>query len=238
MENLPLVVEKVNKTFGKTIALKHLNVSLVPGDIYALIGPNGSGKTTFIKIVVGLLDPDTGTAKISGYDIDQNPVEAKSNFGYLPDGPVGYPFLTGREFLKFAASLKNLNPSRILSHFSTLIEDLGLSPFLDHEVRNYSRGNLQKIAFIAALMGDPKLVIIDEPIVGLDPTSVEVFGRTLKEYTKKGGTVIFVTHILDFAKKYANRYGLLRNGRLIKEGRLTPKINITKIYHSVVPNES
>lgn len=238
MDTLPLIVEKVSKNFGKTAALKHLNLSLVPGDIYALIGPNGSGKTTFIKIVVGLLDPDTGTAKIAGFDVDKNPVEAKSNFGYLPDGPVGYPFLTGREFLKFAASLKNLNPGRTLSHFSSLIEELGLSPFLDHEVRNFSRGNLQKTAFIAALMGDPKVVIIDEPIVGLDPTSVEVFGKTLKLYAKKGGTVIFVTHVLDFAKKYATRYGLLRNGKLIKEGRLTPKINITKIYHSVAPNES
>ncbi len=228
---------RISKSFGSIRAVKSVDISLFPGDIYALIGPNGSGKTTLIKIAVGLLAPDTGTVDFFGHEIRVEPLAAKSSFGYISDGPLGYDHLTGNEFLALAGSLKGLSRSETTSRLARLRKLFPIKEVLNQPMAHYSRGNLQKVAFIAALLGSPKVLIIDEPVVGLDPTSVSVFGQEIKDFAASGGIVFFVTHTLSFAEVYANRFGILDRGVLVGEGKVRPHMDLSSIYQHKVSHD-
>lgn len=225
-----LQVSHLSKFFGSKKVLSDIDLTLYPGDIYALVGPNGSGKTTLVKNIVGLLTPEAGSVTLNGFDIARDPLAAKTQFGYVPDGPGGFEFLTGREFLYFAATLKRLSQKQRAVELKKLLPLFPLAEVLDLPMQTYSRGNLQKVAFLASLLGRPPLLIIDEPVVGLDPASTETFGRILKDYAKAGHTVFFVTHILSFAQSYAHRFGLLDLGRLVHEGRITSRPTLASYY--------
>lgn len=215
----------LTKTFGSRkrefTAVDNINLDIPPGQIYALIGPNGAGKTTLVKMLVGLLFPSEGSARILNFDITKFPISAKSNFGYVPDEPSGYDYLTGREFLIFTAKLRSIPQDAISNRIEELLEIFPLSDVIDRPMGQYSRGFKQKIAFLAALLSKPKVLIIDEPIVGLDPQGIKKFGSTLIDYAKAGNSVFFVTHILEFAKNYAHKAGVMKAGKIIREMELS-----------------
>ncbi|MDO8657509.1 MAG: ABC transporter ATP-binding protein [Candidatus Levybacteria bacterium] len=218
------------KSFGSLHAVSDVNLKIKPGGIYALIGPNGAGKTTLIKLITGLLAPTKGLLKVFDIEISLNPVAAKKMFGYIPDDPVPYDFLTGREFLALTGNLKNMKHQQIEKRIESLETIFPIKDVIDQKMGDYSRGNKQKLAFLAGLISEPELLIIDEPIVGLDPSSIEIFGKTLKEFSKNGGTVFFATHILDFAKTYADRVGIMIGGKIVHEEEVLESTSIEKIY--------
>jgi ABC-2 type transport system ATP-binding protein len=224
-------IQGITKQFGQILAVNDVNLTIPRGTIFALIGPNGAGKTTLIKMLVGLTYPTHGLININGVDIIKNPINVKKAFGYVTDDPEMYEFLTGFEFLNLTGNLRKIDPKKL----SKRIEHLsGIFPFdqtLNDQISSYSRGNKQKLAFLGSILDENvNLLIIDEPIIGLDPTSVDIFGKMLTEFTQKVGTVFFATHSLFFAQKYALYAGLMRQGKLIKEFAITKKTDLEKIY--------
>lgn len=217
-----LQIEQITKKFGATTACDQISLDVKSGEIYALIGPNGSGKTTLIHTVVGLLEPDSGRVLICQKDISKKPQLVKSFFGFVPDNPVNYPYLTGQEFLGLTAKLKGISNTKSVGDIKKLSEIFPITDILSLPMEGYSRGSLQKVAFLASLLGHPKLLVIDEPIVGLDPQSIKIFGNTLRHFTLTGGAVLLSTHTLSFAKEYASKIGIIANGKL-KEEIISPK---------------
>lgn len=230
-----LLVKDVSKRFGKVQAVDDVTISINAGEIFALIGPNGSGKTTLVKMITGLLSADKGVIKVAGADIKKDSLKAKEHFGFLPDDPSPYDYLTGREFLELTGRLKGMTEGEVRSRVNHLETVFPLSGILDQAMGQYSRGNKQKVAFLAAIVSDPKLLVIDEPIVGLDPTSIKIFGDQLRQFANEGGAVLMTTHILDFAKNWADRVGLLDRGELVKETRINKDTNLDTLYQLVEP---
>lgn len=212
-----LRIKDLTKKFGKVTVIKSVSLSVKKGEVYALIGPNGSGKTTLINNVVGLLKPDHGSIMICGVDLISKPQLAKALFAYIPDNPQNYLYLTGLEFLRLTAGLRGMDKNATAKRVSELSDLFPIKDILEERLENYSRGNLQKTAFLASLLSDPKILIIDEPIVGLDPVSIQIFGNKLKKFASLGNAVLFSTHSLSFAEKYADKVGLLDQGKLIYE---------------------
>src|SRR3990167_10089122 len=169
-----LQIKNLSKEFGSLRAVSNLSLEVKPKEIYGFIGPNGAGKTTTIKTIVGLLKPTHGTIKVDGADNQTQPQKVKSVIGYIPDEPMIYEKLTGREFLHFVGELFGVDQRTRKKKLEELIEIFPLKDIIDGYVGNYSRGNKQKVAILAALLHDPKLLIIDEPIVGLDPQSAKI----------------------------------------------------------------
>lgn len=229
-KQLAIKIENLSKKFGYLTAVSQVNLRIQLGEIYALIGPNGAGKTTLIKMIVGLLSADSGTASIFGHDINKQQEEAKKLFGYISDNPTAYDYLSGREFLTLTGSLRTMRKHVINERISELINLFPINNIIDQPMSEYSRGNKQKVAFLAALLAQPKLIIIDEPIVGLDPDSIKIFGNTLKNFAKNKGTVFFATHILSFAQTYASRVGIMRNGKIVVEKNIEKDTKLEALY--------
>jgi len=198
-------------------AVDNVNLSVNEGELYALIGPNGAGKTTLIKLLVGLLIPTAGSAAIAGFDVASWPLSAKKEIGYVPDDPSAYDYLTGLEFLMLTGRLRGMKEGEVKKRIEALMPLFPIADVVPTPMAQYSRGNKQKVAVLAALMTKPKILLIDEPIVGLDPASIDILGETLVKYARKGNTVFFVTHILPFAQKYARRVGIMKDGAITKE---------------------
>ena len=231
-ESIFLQISGVSKKFGHNQVLRSIDLSVRSGEIYALIGPNGSGKTTLINNIVGLLKPDNGKVLICGVDIDKEPEKAKAMFGFIPDNPTNYLNLTGIEFIRMTARLRMIPKNQADKKISELIRIFPIHDILQNRMETYSRGNMQKTAYLAALIGDPKLLIIDEPIVGLDPVSIKIFGDTLRHFVKKGNTVFLSTHTLPFAEKYADRIGIIHQGSLVYESTNLNNLENTYIKHT------
>lgn len=229
-ENFAIKTESLSKSFGNFSAVSQINLKVRPQDIYALIGPNGAGKTTLIKMVVGLLSANSGNVSIFGRDISQQPEEAKKLFSYISDNPTAYDYLTGREFLVLTGSLRAMTKHAITKRINELIHLFPISKVIDQPMSEYSRGNKQKIAFLASLLPRPKLIIIDEPIVGLDPDSIKIFSNTLKAFAKSEGTVFFATHILSFVQTCATRVGIMRAGKIVVEKNIEKDIKLETFY--------
>jgi ABC-2 type transport system ATP-binding protein len=212
-----IATKNLTKRFNTFTAVDAVNLSVNEGDLYALIGPNGAGKTTLIKMLVGLLIPTGGTATIAGFDIMRRPLSAKREIGYVPDDPSAYDYLTGLEFLMLTGRLRGMKEKEVKKRIDEIVPLFSISDIVPTPIAQYSRGNKQKVAILAALMTKPKILIIDEPIVGLDPSSIDILGATLIKYAREGHTVFFVTHILSFAQKYAQRVGVMKEGTIKKE---------------------
>lgn len=221
--------QNLSRDFDAVKAVKEVNLKINAGDIYALIGPNGAGKTTLIKMLVGLLKPTFGKIVIYGQEMSKNPIEAKGALGYLSDNPIVYDYLTGFEFLKMTGALRGMKEKEINSRTNELKDIFPLKEILWQRMGSYSRGNRQKTAFLAALIAKPEVLIIDEPIAGLDPSSITIFGDTLKKFAKEGGSVFLATHILSFGQTYATRVGLMSSGKILKETSVTDH-NLEDIY--------
>ncbi len=212
-----IVIEHLSRNFGPLKAVSDVSLKVDAGEIYALIGPNGAGKTTLVKMLVGLLAPASGHAAIAGHDIMADPLGAKKEFGYLPDNPAAYDFLTGSEFLHLTGALNGLPAPDITRRVHQLSAVFPISQILAQRMGSYSRGNRQKVAFLASLMASHRALIIDEPVVGLDPSSITIFGDNLTQFAQGGGAVLLVTHTLSFAQKYATHVGVMHQGRIVTE---------------------
>ena len=215
-----LALERLTKRFAGRPAVDDLSLAIGPGEVYGLIGPNGSGKTTTVKLTTGLYRPTAGRVLVAGIDLHREPERAKRVLGYIPDEPFAYERMSGREFLHLVGELWGVaTPARTAS-IDELAARFRIEGILDEHVETLSRGNRQKLAIIAALLHRPRVLVIDEPIVGLDPESALRARETLRAFAAEGGAVLVCTHTLSFAEAVCGRVGLLRDGRLIAEGDL------------------
>jgi len=237
-----LSLKKLTKKFGKKTAISDVSLTIGKGEIYCLIGPNGSGKTTTIKIIAGLLRPTSGTVSIAGTDVLQDPVAAKASLGYIPDEPSIWSGMTGEEFLNFSGALYGLNKKVRAERIHSWLDDFHLQGIEREYFENYSRGNKQKFTIIAAMMHEPKALLIDEPIVGLDPTSAEIATQKFLAFAERGGAMLLATHTLPVAQEIATWIGVLDEGRILATGsldelrkiaNLSAGSSLEEIYHAV-----
>ena len=209
----------LSKTFERP-AVDDLDLTVRAGEFYALLGPNGAGKTTTLRMVVGLLAPDAGSIFVFGTDALADPIAAKRTMAWVSDEPMIYDKLTPLEYLEFVAGLWGIDATEAEANARELIDWLGLGPHADERCEGFSRGMRQKVALAGALVHDPRLIILDEPLTGLDAGTARQVKDVLQARVRAGGTVIMTTHILEVAERMAERIGVLANGRLIAEGTL------------------
>jgi ABC-2 type transport system ATP-binding protein len=214
-----LSVRALSKTFDRP-AVQRLDLTIRAGEFYALLGPNGAGKTTTLRMVVGLLKPDAGSVSVYGVDALADPVAAKRMMAWISDEPMIYDKLTPFEYLEFVAGLWGIDGKQAATAAGELIDWLGLGPHAHERCEGFSRGMSQKVALAGALVHDPRLIILDEPLTGLDAGTARQVKDLLQARVKNGHTVIMTTHILEVAERMAERIGVLSNGRLIAEGTL------------------
>ena len=203
------------KNFDEHRAVIDLDLRIEPGELFCFLGPNGAGKTTTIKMLSGLLIPTSGTVKVGGFDVQTSPVEAKRCIGYIPDRPYLYEKLTGRDFLTFVGDMFGVDRDEQRRQMDYYFDLFSLTEAQDQFIENYSHGMRQKLVFSASLMHDPDVIIIDEPMVGLDPRSVRLVKRLLKDCTRNGKTVFLSTHTLSIAEELADRIGIISKGKLV-----------------------
>jgi len=215
-----LRLDRLSKRFGDRLAVEALTLEVAPGEIYGLIGPNGSGKTTTVKMIAGLYRPTAGQVLIAGIDLGAEPERAKGLLGYIPDEPFVYEKMTGREFLGLVAALYRVAEPERTRRIEELLDLYALGAAADGYVEHYSRGNRQKLAILASLLHAPRLLVVDEPIVGLDPESAIKTRDLVRRFAEMGGSALLCTHTLPFAEQVCHRVGLLTEGRLVEEGDL------------------
>ena len=208
------------KKYGDKVAVNDVSISVNGGEVFGFLGPNGAGKTTTIKMVVGLLQPTSGTVKVAGYDVQAQPLLAKASSGYVPDTPNLYAKLTGRELLRFVGDLYNLDRQQVAQRTEELLRVLDLTEAADNTVDSYSHGMQQKASLAAALMHDPKVLVLDEPTVGLDPKSARLIKDILRQMADRGAAVFLSTHILEIAERMCDRIGIINKGELVAVGTM------------------
>jgi ABC-2 type transport system ATP-binding protein len=217
---LMIELENVSKAYGFKTAVDGLSLRVEAGELFAFLGPNGAGKTTTIKLICGLLFPSSGTVKVGGYDIQSEGDRARRLLSYVPDQPFLYEKLTGREFLQFIADMYGMPPTDGLRRQEEMIDLFHLDEFVDNLTETYSHGMRQRTVFAAALLHEPRVLIADEPTVGLDPKSIRELKNVLRGEARRGATVFLSTHSLDIAQELADRIGVVGRGRLIGCGTL------------------
>jgi ABC-2 type transport system ATP-binding protein len=220
----------LTKDYGTTLAVNNLNLNVAEGEIYGFIGPNGAGKTTTIRMMGGILAPTSGKIVIGGVDMATHPVEGKKMIGFVPDRPFLYEKLTGMEFLRFSGDLYNVQNKIFQQKAEHLLQQFALREWADELVEAYSHGMKQRLIIASALLHDPKILIIDEPMVGLDPEAVHMVKDILKNLSANHRTTIFVsTHTLSLAEDLCHRIGLIHKGSLLAEGNLDELKRIAKL---------
>jgi ABC-2 type transport system ATP-binding protein len=215
-----LITSHLGKKFNDNWALKDLNLEIEEGEIFVLLGPNGAGKTTTLKLIAGLLHPTQGSVLIEGIDLRQDPVAAKSRIGYVPDEPFIYDKLTGREFINFIAGIFRIPLSEYEKRLAPLLEMFEIGDWIDEPTESYSHGMKQKIILCQLLLHDPPLILVDEPLVGLDPKSSKVVRELFIKLRAEGKSLLVSTHTLTFAQEIASRIGIINLGELKFTGRL------------------
>lgn len=213
----------ISKRFGTFTAVDDLTLSIGKGQFFGFLGPNGAGKTTTIKMMTGLYEPTAGSCSINGFDIRKSPLMAKRHFGYVPDQPYIYEKLTGREFLYFVGGLFRLDSRTITEKVEEFVGLFELEKFIDKRAEEYSQGMRQRIVLSSALLHGPTVLIIDEPLVGLDPRSARLVKDTLKRMTNGGMTIFMSTHLLEIVEELCDRIAIIKDGRIIFEQTQTPE---------------
>ena len=208
------------KRYGDKVAVNNVNFDVYGGEVFGFLGPNGAGKTTTIKMIVGLLQPSFGTVKVAGFDVQAQPLLAKAASGYVPDTPNLYAKLTGRELLRFVGDLYNLDRKQAAFRSEELLRKFDLSAAADDTFDSYSHGMQQKTSLAAALVHDPKVLILDEPTVGLDPKSARLIKDILRQLADRGAAVMLSTHILEIAERMCDRIGIINKGELVAVGTM------------------
>jgi len=207
-------LNKISKSFDGVHAVRNLSLTVKKGEIFGLVGPNGAGKTTTIRIMTGLLHPDEGSVSMGSYSIINEPIKAKSILGYVPDRAFLYEKLTAREFLKFIASLYNIEKTEALRRIETLTEIFGIRDIEDELIESFSQGMRQRLLFASALIHDPEVLLIDEPFMGLDPFGVRMLKGFIRDLSARGVTVFLVTHSLHIAEEVCHKVGFINKGTL------------------------
>jgi ABC-2 type transport system ATP-binding protein len=217
---IALKLANLSKRYGSYQAVNDLNLRITQGSLYALLGPNGAGKTTTLRMVAGLLKPDSGDALILGHSIRRSPNAAKQALAYLPDEPLLYGKLRPMEYLEFIAGLWGIPAAHAEAHAKALLNQLNLWEVRSDLSETFSRGMKQKLALAGAFIHQPRLIILDEPLTGLDAAAAKLVKDMLSEYVRQGNTVILCTHIMEVAERLADRIGIINHGQLVAEGTL------------------
>lgn len=213
-------IENLTMHYGPLKALDGLSLKIEPGELFAFLGPNGAGKTTAIKILTGLMKPDAGSVKICGHDMAEEPLAAKAMLGYVPDVAQFYEKLTAAESMEFIAELFAMDRADAGRKTERLFAKFGLEEYAGKRMENLSHGTRQRLAIATALLHDPKVIVIDEPMVGLDPIHARTVKAELKARSVAGATVLMSTHLLNIAEELADRIGILKEGKLIALGTM------------------
>ncbi len=212
-------IKNVSKSYVKgKKSVDSLNLNIENGEIFGFLGPNGAGKTTTIRMITGILDPDEGDILVDGHSIKKEPLEAKKNFGFVPDSPDMFLKLKGIEYLNFLAKVYNVPDEEKNSRIESLTKKFEIFDELNNNIESYSHGMRQKIVICGALLSNPKNWILDEPMTGLDPKASFDLKEMMREHTRKGNTVFFSTHILEVAEKLCDRVGIINKGKLVFVG--------------------
>jgi ABC-2 type transport system ATP-binding protein len=206
------------KKFGDLVAVNDLSLNVGRGEFFAVLGPNAAGKTTTIKVLTGLIKPTSGTAKVGGFDVQQQPLEARKLMAYVPDFPFLYDKLTPWEFIRFTGQLFGMQDNAIRANGEDLIARFNLEQYVNKPIEGLSHGTRQRVAIVSALLHDPQVFVIDEPMVGLDPQHSRIVKDMLKERSRAGMTIFLSTHQLSVAEELADRIGIIHKGRLIALG--------------------
>ena len=215
-----LRIENLTKTYGEKRAVDNLSLHIAPGEIYGFIGHNGAGKTTTLKAVVGILQFDKGEVFIKGESIRKNPLACKQKIAYIPDNPDLYEFMTGIKFLNFIADIFGVPEEKRQERIHKYADLFEMSENLAQPIASYSHGMKQKLAIISAWIHEPKLIIMDEPFVGLDPKAAHILKQMMREICDEGGAIFFSTHVLEVAEKLCDKVAIIRNGQLIQSGTM------------------
>lgn len=226
-------LDNVSKRYGTKTAVESLTLEVQAGELFAFLGPNGAGKTTTIKMLCGLLFPTSGTVRVAGYDLQQDGDRARQLIAYVPDQPFLYEKLTGREFLRFISDMYGMEREHGRQRMEDVIATFGLASFVDDLTERYSHGMRQRTVFAAALLHEPKVLITDEPTVGLDPQSIRLLKDLLRQQADQGVTVFLSSHSLEIVEKLADRIGVMDRGRLIGCGTLDALRHLTSIAGSL-----
>ncbi|MCF0228273.1 MAG: ABC transporter ATP-binding protein [Parasporobacterium sp.] len=215
-----LKIEHLTKTYGGVNAVDDLNLHIQAGEIYGFIGHNGAGKTTTLKSVVGILRFDRGEIEVNGISVKKNPVECKKNIAYIPDNPDIYEFMTGIQYLNFVADIYGVSAEDRQERIRKYSDAFSLTADLAQQISSYSHGMKQKLAIISAWIHDPKLIIMDEPFVGLDPKAAHILKGMMREVCENGGAIFFSTHVLEVAEKLCDKVAIIKGGKLITSGTM------------------
>ena len=215
-----LRIENLTKTYGEKRAVDNLSLHIGPGEIYGFIGHNGAGKTTTLKAVVGILQFDKGEVFIKGESIRKNPLACKQKIAYIPDNPDLYEFMTGIKFLNFIADIFGVTEEKRQERIRKYADLFEMTENLAQPIASYSHGMKQKLAIISAWIHEPKLIIMDEPFVGLDPKAAHILKQMMREICDEGGAIFFSTHVLEVAEKLCDKVAIIRNGQLIQSGTM------------------
>ena len=215
-----LEIKNVSKSYDKKkLAINDISLTLEPGDLYGFVGPNGAGKTTLIKSIAGIISFDSGSITFDGHTIAQDPIEFKKLMAYIPDHPDLYETLSGRQFIDFisdAFAVSLVRRNELIDKYATQFEMIDA---LNKPISTYSHGMKQKVALIAALVHEPKLILLDEPFVGLDPKAAFALKQTFKEITDSGTIILFSSHVLEVVEKLCNKIAIIKQGEIIADGR-------------------
>ena len=215
-----LIIEHLTKSYGEKKAVDDLSIHIQPGEIYGFIGHNGAGKTTTLKSAVGILQFDEGTITVNGHSLLEDPLACKKEIAYIPDNPDLYEFMSGIKFLNFIADVFGVPAAERQERIRKYADLLELTDHLAEPIASYSHGMKQKLAVIAAWIHAPKLIIMDEPFVGLDPKASHTLKEMMRELCDQGGAIFFSTHVLEVAEKLCDKVAIIKNGKLIKAGTM------------------
>jgi len=215
-----LRLEGFTKRYGEKVAANNINLHIAPGEIYGFIGHNGAGKTTTLKACCGLLKATEGTILIDGKSIAEDPIGCKKEMAYIPDNPDLYDFLTGYDYLNFVADVYGVSKKERTERIDRYGEVLGITEALALPIAEYSHGMKQKVAIISALVHAPKLILMDEPFVGLDPSASHQLKQIMKKHCEEGGAIFFSTHVLEVAEKLCHKVAIIKGGNLVASGTM------------------
>ncbi|MCH7562511.1 MAG: ABC transporter ATP-binding protein [Gemmatimonadetes bacterium] len=240
-----LLLKGLVKRYGSFTAVNGIDLVVPRGEILGFLGPNGAGKTTTIRMIAGVLQPSGGRIEIGGDDLASNPLSAKSRIGYIPDRPFLYEKLSGGEFLRFVAGLWGKDESASAQRVAGLLDLFSLSEWRDELIESYSHGMRQKLLIISALIHQPELIVVDEPMVGLDPRSARIFKDLLRAFVNGGGTVFLSSHTLEVAEAVCDRIAIIREGDIIAQGTMddlrtqvdSGEAHLEEIFLKVTGNE-
>jgi ABC-2 type transport system ATP-binding protein len=222
----------LRKQYGRLAAIDNLNIEVAPGEIFGFLGPNGAGKTTTIRVMMGILRASSGRVILGGHDVEQEPQQAKAIAGFIPDRPFIYEKLSGKEFLTFIAKLHRMESARLRRRIDELLEYFELANWQDELVEGFSHGMKQRLVLCAALVHEPRILIVDEPMVGLDPKGARTIKDLFRSLAKNGTTVFLSTHSISVAEEVCHRIGIIQKGHLIASGTMADIYRLTRGHDS------